>query len=120
MANSKRFITLESRLADLLYANGIIYFDTGDIPQIDFPAVIARTRNYYIHYDESLKVNNRIMSPDELSIYNAVLFQILEYYILSELGFSFEDNERIIRARWENVSRSLSILKASRSKTEKS
>ena len=120
MANSKQFITLESRLADLLFANGLVYFDTGDIKHIDFPAVIARTRNYYIHYDESLKVNNRIMNPDELSIYNAVLFQILEYYILSELGFPFEDIERIIRTRWENVSMSLSILKASRSKTEKS
>lgn len=114
MARSKRFITLESRLADLLYANGTIYFDTGDIKQIDFPALIARTRNYYIHYDENLKANNRILNTDELSIYNMVLFQILEYYILSEIGFPFEEIERIIRTRWESVSRRLDILKRSR------
>ena len=118
MANSKKFITLESRLADLLYANGSIYFDTGDIKQIDFPSVIARTRNYYIHYDENLKVKNRILNPDELSIYNTVLFQILEYYILLEIGFPFEDIERIIRTRWESVSSSLDILKRSRRKSK--
>ena len=116
MANSKKYITLESRLADLLYANGIIYFDTGDFKQIDFPAVIARTRNYYIHYDENLKAKNRILNPDELSIYNTVLFQILEYYILLEIGFPSKDIERIIRTRWESVSSSLEILKRSKSK----
>ena len=36
MANSKKFITLESRIADLLYANRKIYFDTGEIKCTDF------------------------------------------------------------------------------------
>ena len=81
MANSNKFITLESRLADLLYAEGDIYFDTGDVKHAMFPSVIAHTRNYYIHYDENIKNNYQIFSADELVIYKKVLFQILEYYI---------------------------------------
>ena len=45
IANSRKFITLESRLADLLYANGETFFDTGDVGRDDFPSVIARTRH---------------------------------------------------------------------------
>ena len=57
MANSKQFITLESRLADLLIAEYKIRFDTGKIGYYDFPSVIAHSRNYYIHYDERIKNN---------------------------------------------------------------
>ncbi|WP_036611887.1 HEPN domain-containing protein [Oribacterium sp. P6A1] len=116
MANSNKFVTLESRLADLLYAEGNIYFDTGDIKQDDFPAVIARTRNYYIHYDENIKNKYKILTIDELNIYKNVLFQILEYYILYELGFSVENRSKKIRDRWGSVSNDLQILKASRNK----
>lgn len=62
MANSYKFITLESRLADLLLAEFQIYFDTGDIKYYDFPNVIANTRNYYIHYDESIKERGRVLT----------------------------------------------------------
>lgn len=116
MANSKGFITLESRLADLLYAEGNMYFDTGDLKHIDFPSVIAHTRNYYIHYDEEIKKNYKVFTPDELIIYKEVLFQILEYYILSELGFSADERSKKISNRWGSVSRDLQILKASRNK----
>ena len=116
MASSNKFITLESRLADLLYAEGNIYFDTGDVKQDDFPSVIARTRNYYIHYDEDIKNKYKVFTTDELITYKKVLFQILEYYILYELGFSIEDRSKIIHNRWVSVSRDLQILKASRSK----
>lgn len=116
MANSNKFVTLESRLADLLYAEGNIYFDTGDIKRDDFPAVIARTRNYYIHYDENIKNKYKILTIDELNIYKNVLFQILEYYILYELGFSVENRSKKIRDRWGSVSNELQILKASRNK----
>lgn len=117
MANSKRFITLESRLADLLVANREIYFDTGEIKREDFPLVIAHSRNYYIHYDESIKEKNRVLSEEELKIYNRSLLQILEYYILLELGFS-EDHCEIknkLINRWGNLSQDLSILNSSKS-----
>lgn len=117
MANSKRFITLESRLADLLVANRQIFFDTGEINHANFPSVIAHTRNYYIHYDERIKEKYRILSEGELPIYNRLLLQILEYYILLELGFSndrCELKEKLIE-RWGNISQDLSILNASKS-----
>jgi len=103
LANSKKFITLESRLADLLFAENKINFDTGDIAKKDFPEVVAKTRNYYIHYDESLKEHNRILSVEELGIYNGVLFFVLEYYLLKELGFSMDGKEirEKLKERWE-------------------
>lgn len=116
MARSKSFITLESRLSDLLYAGGKIYFDTGEIKHKEFPAVIAHTRNYYIHYDEHIKIKHRVLTEEELKFYNRSLLQILEYYILLELGFS--DSKEIkskITERWGKVSQDLEILRISRS-----
>lgn len=118
MASSEKNkkITLESRLADLIYANGEVYFDTGDIRQIEFPAVVARTRNYYIHYDEKIKKKYRILSIEELGIYNSLLYQLLEYYILVELQFSSEERNKMIFTRWSNAAETQRILKASRRK----
>lgn len=120
LANSRDFITLESRLADLLLAKFDIYFDTGDVKHLDFPNVIARTRNYYIHYDEGIKKKGRVLTEEEISIYNNTLLYILEYYILLELGFS--DTKQIqekLNDRWGNASRTLSLINTSK-KIEKS
>jgi len=115
MAKSNKFITLESRIADLIIADFNIRFDTGDIGYLDFPNVIANTRNYYIHYDESIKDRGRVLTNEELYLYNRSLLKILEYYILLELGFS---NTKQIRnkleERWGNVSNTLMIRKASK------
>lgn len=116
MANSKKFITLESRIADLLLANRKICFDTGDIKHTEFPEIVAATRNYYIHYDEGIKKLHRVLTEEELQIYNRALIQILEYYILLEIGFSGEScklQERITD-RWGNISRELEILRISK------
>lgn len=114
MANTHKFITLKSRLADLLIAEFKIIFDTGDIKRWDFPTVIAQTRNYYIHYDEKIKKENRILSEDELPIYNEALIYILEYYVLKELGFTDKDEIRKkLNRRWGNVSEILSIQQMS-------
>lgn len=117
LAKSRYFITLESRLADLLLANHKIYFDTGEIKHIDFPSVVAHTRNYYIHYDESIKTQHRVFSEEELQFYNRSLLQILEYYILLELGFSENDAtiKRRLTDRWGNISQDLEIVRISRS-----
>jgi len=114
LANSKKFITLESRLADLVLAEHNIYFDTGDIKLYDFPEVIAKTRNYYIHYDNRKK--EKVLSEEELGWYNGILFYILEYYILKELGFS-EGSKQLrekLNERWGSVSQKLDIIKLSR------
>lgn len=68
IANSYNFITLESRLADLLLAEFKIHFNIGDIGYYDFPRVIANTRHYYIHYDEVIKERSRVLTEKELSI----------------------------------------------------
>ncbi len=115
MKSSKKFITLESRLADLLTAEWKIYFDTGEILRCDFPAVIAHTRNYYIHYDERIKKRDRVLSEEELPIYTRALLQILEYYIWLELGFT-EENYKIkkkLMERWGNISDELQIINMS-------
>ncbi len=115
LAKSKSFITLESRLADLLLAEWKTHFDTGRIKHSEFPMVISQSRNYYIHYDEEKRKKNRILSTEELEIYNSALIQILEYYILLEIGFT-ETNGKLIKRiaeRWGNVSQHLDILEAS-------
>ena len=116
LAHSNRFITLESRLADLLLAGWKIRFDTGDINYKDFPSIIAHSRNYYIHYDESINEKYRVLSQEELQTYNTVLIEILEYYILLELGFVETNGEikKKITERWGNVSQSLEISKISK------
>jgi hypothetical protein len=115
MANSRKFITLESRLADLLLGKFEVYFDTGDIKHLDFPNVIAKTRNYYIHYDEGIKANGRVLTEEEISIYNRTLLYMLEYYLLLELGFSdtIQIKEKL-NERWGNASQTLSLIKMSK------
>ena len=119
MAKSRTFITLESRLADLLFAEGKFYFDTGEIKHVDFPAVVAHTRNYFIHYDETIKEKNKILTEEELQFYNRSLLQMLEYYILLEVGFSDVSKVRgKLTERWGKVSQDLEILRISRSKSD--
>lgn len=101
LGKSKKFITLESRLADLLLAEDKVYFITGDIKWIEFPKVLANIRNYYIHYDENIKNKRRVLTEEELSIYNNCLLIILDYYIYSELGFlNHQDLLNKLAERW--------------------
>ncbi len=115
MKGSKKFLTLQSRLADLLLAEFKIWLGTGDINRLEFPRVIAKTRNYYTHYDESIKKTEWVLTSEELVMYNEILLYILEYYLLFELGFS--DTVAIkekLNNRWGYISESLSIQKESR------
>ena len=87
----------------------IYFFDTGKLDRTEFPSIIARSRNYYIHYDEEIKDKNRVLSEEELEFYNRSLLKILEYYILLELGFPL-DNINItekLSKRWGNVSQDM-------------
>lgn len=115
MSTSKHHICLESRLADLLFANNTIWFDTGDFGLFEFPSVIAHTRHYFIHYDEKIRDKNRILSKEELSLYNRALLHVLEFYILSELGFDVEDTKTKSKLdyRWGNISQELDLKKTS-------
>ena len=116
IAKSTEYITLESRIADLLVSEWRIIFDTGDINFWDFPSVVAQSRNYYIHYEEWIKRNQRVLSSEELRHYNRSLLKILEYYILLELGFPTNTTTFIekLNNRWGNISQDLEIIKISR------
>lgn len=116
LANSNNFITLESRLADLLLAEHKARFNSGDIKYSEFPGVIAATRNYYIHYDENIKKKHRILSEEKLGLYNRELIKILEYYIMLELGFPADNNEnrKKLNDRWGNLYVALDVLNASK------
>ena len=117
LANSHSFITLESRLADLLLANFEMEFDTGDIKKYDFPEVVSSTRNYLIHYNEDIRKKKRILTDKEIYIYNSTLLTMMEYYLLRELGFTdiIALREKL-KDRWGRVSSTLSIIKASKEK----
>lgn len=68
----------------------------------------------------SVKDKYRILSQEELQIYNTVLIEILEYYILLEIGFVETNGElkKKITERWGNVSRNLEILKISKTRSD--
>ena len=88
-----RNIILKSRIADLLYAEGDVYFETDQIDRESFPDIIAKTRNYYIHYDEKIKEEYTVLEVDELGRANNTLCFILEYYIFKEIGFEVNNIE---------------------------
>lgn len=117
LETSKKSVSLQSRLADLLLADFEIHFSTGNIKRSSFPRIIAKTRNYYTHYNEELKNKEIILTKEELSIYNQVLLYILEYYLLRELGFS---NIALIinklNNRWGDISTSFDLQNASQKK----
>ena len=60
----------------------------------------------------------KVLSLDDLGIYNGVLIYMLEYYILKELGFDNDISalQRKLSGRWGSVSQTLSILKESKKK----
>lgn len=120
MANSRRFVTLESRIADLLLADFNIHFDTGNIDYLDFPKVIADTRNYYIHYDEKIKDERKILSNEELKIYIGTLMYMLEYYVMLEIGFSnYKEIKEKLNSRWSRASLALELKEISKEKFRK-
>lgn len=83
--NNTNFITLGSRISDLILCNFEYIFELGNFSLIEFPKIIAKTRNYYIHYDSNLK--NVALSGDNLYEAYLVLKNILEYYLLKAIGF---------------------------------
>lgn len=85
LEGSQKGISLRSRLADLLLADFKFRFYTSEIKYRDFPKVIADTRNYYTHYN--LRQEKKALKGNTLVDAYYILRNILEYYILKELGF---------------------------------
>ena len=85
-------------------------------PRIVFTDDIEKALSDFVEENE-----DRVLTEEELQYYNRSLLQILEYYILLELGFT--DSKAIkkkITERWGRVSQDLEILRISRAKSTSS
>lgn len=111
---SHKYVTLRSRLADLLIADYTFYFYTVDINHLDFPKVIADTRNYYTHYDK--KLEDRALKGEDLINGFYILRNILEFYLLQEFGFEEEFIHERIRERIKPIIISNDVKKADKNK----
>lgn len=81
-------IYLRSRLADLVFANGILpFWPNGRWP--DYIRKIVDTRNYYTHYNPA-KVE-KAFTKGELPWVNGHLMTLLEYHLLILLGFEADE-----------------------------
>ena len=65
---------------------------------------------------QRIKENYKVLSPEELTIYNQSLYQILEYYILLELGFVNDAYATMTKhERWSNITQRIEIMELSKS-----
>lgn len=103
-------VTLRSRLADLLLAEFRFFFYTGNISRHDFPQVITDSRNYYTHYNPRLE--SKALKGSELVNAFYILRNILEFYLLKELGFQEDFVHKRTRNRINHLKISDSIQQA--------
>ncbi|AKG05349.1 hypothetical protein AAV35_011545 [Salimicrobium jeotgali] len=113
---SKGFVILRSRLADLLLADYRFVFHTGDFKLVEFPQLIATTRNYYTHYNE--KLEDKILKGEDLIIAFHILRNILEFYLLKELGFEEDFIHERTRERIKPIITSNDLRKADKRKNQ--
>lgn len=107
-------VILRSRLADLLLADYTFIFHTGDFNLVEFPQLIAKTRNYYTHYNQ--KLEDKILKGKDLIIAFHILRNILEFYLLRELGFNEDFIHERTRERLEPIINSNDIRKVDKRK----
>ncbi|GAH56934.1 unnamed protein product, partial [marine sediment metagenome] len=79
--------TLKQRIGELTH-NGDDYwiFFRGKIERKKFLKDVKNTRNYFIHYNKSLK--DKALNGEELDLACIYLKNIIEYHLLREIGFS--------------------------------
>ncbi|WP_430787179.1 HEPN domain-containing protein [Virgibacillus flavescens] len=85
LGGCRNFVILKSRLADLLIADYKFIFYTGPFRLVEFPNLISQTRNYYTHYN--LEREDKALRGEDLITAFHILRNILEFYLLKELGF---------------------------------
>lgn len=109
LGGSKKFVVLKNRLADLLIADYKFLFHTGDFNIDELAQIIADTRNYYTHYSHNLEY--KALKDEELITGFHILRNILEFYLLKELGFEEQFIHERIRERIKPVITSNEIRK---------
>lgn len=92
-------IYLNSRIKDLLYAEGVVPVRVPCESILDFSTRLVNTRNYLTHYDARLE--EKAYKDDELRGVNGRLLLLIEYHLLLFLGFPKEfAAERVGRKAW--------------------
>ncbi|MFB4474261.1 HEPN domain-containing protein [Virgibacillus sp. SK37] len=112
----RNFVVLRSRLADLLLADYRFIFHTGEFKFIELPQLIAQTRNYYTHYNQ--KLEEKALKGEDLITAFHILRNILEFYLLKELGFKEDFIHERTRERIKPIMTSNDIRKADKRKHE--
>ena len=116
LGDSNKFVTLKGRLADLMVANYRFWFYTGEFRLLEFPQIIATTRNYYTHYDQ--KLEDKALKDRNLITTFHILRNILEFYLLKELGFKEDFIHERIRERIKPIRTSIDIRNADERKSK--
>lgn len=80
-----RKIYLRSRLADLVFAEGRLPFLSTNCKKDEYISRVVDTRNYYTHYDPANI--DKVFSKAELPFINDHLIALLEFHILTLIGF---------------------------------
>lgn len=93
-------IYLRSRLADLVFANGILPFWPDGSSQSDYIRKIVDTRNYYTHYNPAKL--DKAFTKVELPRVNSHLLTLLEYHLLILMGF---DTDKVREKTVEKIRR---------------
>ncbi len=82
-------IYLRSRLADLVFANGVLPFWPNRYSLVEYIRKVVDTRNYYTHYNPE-KID-RAFTKLELPWVNGQLLALLEYHLLILIGFDGDE-----------------------------
>ena len=78
-------IYLRSRLADLIFADGVLPFIGRESSLETYIQKLVDTRNYYTHYD--IKKQKNAFSKNELIKINGHLLSLIEFHLLVLIGF---------------------------------
>lgn len=93
-----KYITLESRLMDLLLAEfKIVFINNYKKIENNFVKRIVNTRNYLTHYDLNKEMG--ALRGDELDKTCRYLKLVLEYYILLEIGIDTKKINEVVEKR---------------------
>jgi hypothetical protein len=91
-------VNLRKRLSEI-YDRFSVIMDEIVPSKKEFIHKILATRNYYVHYTESLK--KELIKEDEFEKYNSLLKIILDMCLLDELGFSISEiNKHVRKGVW--------------------
>ena len=106
-AKDKKRLYLRSRLADLVFADGVLPFWPRPYSLEDYIRKVVDTRNYYTHYDPQKL--EKSFTKAELPFVNSQLICLLTYHILVQIGFDPTEIRKKIVERMNSIEVSYEI-----------